>query len=151
MRKWLLFGLAIIAVLSLATFVMGCGPIPDKATGGGFLKDRCGNKVTFGFNVQDAGDWCAKGQLQLVDHEEGYRIHGNFSAFSWSFFGGAVAWGECTINGEGPYDFCMYVEDEGEPGVDDYFKVTIEVPGPDLRYRGVLDGGNIQLHYPKVK
>jgi hypothetical protein len=153
MKKKLLFGVVLVMVAALSLGLVGCVAIPDKATGGGFLENECtGAKVTFGFNVQDTGDWCAKGQFQLVDHDDGTCIHGSFDHFTWTLFGGGLAWGVCSVTSSdtnGEYPFYIYVDDNGEPGVDDYIKVTVVIPGPDIKYKGTIDGGNIQLHYPK--
>jgi hypothetical protein len=161
MKKLLVFGLALIMVFALLVGFTGCA-IPDKATGGGFLiNDRnCsgenGGKVTFGFNVKYDGI-CASGEFQLVDHGNGNPgqniiVHGTFTGAS-AFF--KTAAGVCTIKGlgslDGEYPFTLYVQDKGEPGVWDKINVKIVIPGPDLSYSGYLDGGNIQLHYPKVK
>ena len=62
---------------------------------------------------------------------------------------GKTACGVCTIkglDGEGPYKFTLWVDDEGEPGIDDGIRVRLYIPDPDLKYSGRIDGGNIQAH-----
>jgi hypothetical protein len=138
MKTKLALGLVLVLILSLSVGLMGC-----KVTGGGFLENREGDKATFGFNVQGTTLDDVKGKFQLVDHsfKPPLRIHG-------TFFGmlGSMALGECTINGEGPFLFQLYVDDAGEPGIDDYIYVRLFIPGPDLEYEGIIDGGNIQVH-----
>jgi len=136
MRTRLSLGLVLVLILALSIGLAGC-----KITGGGFL-DECDGKVNFGFNAQFKGD-DVKGQFQLVDHSTKpvTRVHGTFEGQM-----GSAAGGLCTVNGLGPYPFSLYVEDEGEPGIDDYISVRIYIPGPDLKYKGTIDGGNIQVH-----
>ena len=140
--------LAVVLVLVLIlTLGFGC-VYPSKATitGGGWLEE-CDAKVNFGFNVQatqvEGSDYDIKGQFQLVDHsfKPPLRIHGTFEGKM-----GSAASGFCTINGEGPFFFTLCVDDNGEPGIFDYMKVRLYVPGPDLKYSGTIDGGNIQVH-----
>jgi len=165
--KILKIGVVGVLCLGILGSFIACGPTPDKATGGGilYMDGHCDEtKVTFGFNAQAVGDpecsWFSwtqegKGQLQVVDHTNGYIIHGVIEYFKGSMFKEVVsACGEATIQGmEGSYPFELCVEDAGEPGVDDYFKVTVVIPGKgsqnDLKYYGELEGGNIQLHFPK--
>jgi len=63
--------------------------------------------------------------------------------------------GLATINGEGEYTFKVTAEDNGEPGINDTFKIEIWVgvvdtenvnPTPKHKAQGVLGGGNIQIH-----
>jgi hypothetical protein len=145
MKTKLALGLVLALILTLS---FGCiFPTDGAMTGGGFLENCQGDKVSFGFTVKGtqvgSGDnYDVKGQLQLVDHAEKLRIHGTFSGFSAI---SQIAWGECKINGEGPFDFTLYACDAGEPGTNDYISVRIEISGPDLKYKGTLDGGNIQV------
>jgi hypothetical protein len=143
-----------LVLVLMVTLGFGCLlPADGAITGGGFLENCQGDKVTFGFTVKgtqvgDCGndEYDVKGQFQLVDHAEGLIIHGTFDGFSAL---SQKAWGECTVKGseclEGPYDFTLYALDAGEPGMNDYIKVCIEIPGPDLKFKGTLDGGNIQV------
>lgn len=153
MKNKLAVGAVGLVLVLMFTLGLGCGVFPTDGaiTGGGFLENCQGDKSTFGFTVKGTqtgpGDcYDVKGQFQLVDHAGGLIIHGTFDGFSAMQ---EKAWGECTIKGsdcyEGPYDFTLYALDVDEPGTNDYIKVCIEIPGPDLKYKGTLDGGNIQV------
>jgi len=150
MKNKLAVGLALALILTLSVGLMGC---EGTVTGGGFLGER-GDKVTFGFSFNASGesifDYDVEGQFQLVDHNDRppTRIHGTF----YGILGNAAS-GLCTIKGpypEGPHPFTLYVEDWGEPGIDDYIYVYLVIPGGgsgnDLVYEGTIDGGNIQVH-----
>ena len=145
MKTKLAVGLVLVLIVTLG---FGCLlPADGAMTGGGFLENCQGDKATFGFNVKgtqvgEGDNYDVKGQFQLVDHAEKLRIHGTFCGFS-ALLG--IAWGECRVNREGPFDFTLYAFDAGEPGINDYISVLIEVKGPDLKYKGTLDGGNIQV------
>jgi len=144
MKTKLAVGLVLVLIVGLG---FGC-IYPSKAviTGGGWLEE-CDSKVNFGFNVQatqvEGSDYDIKGQFQLVDHSTKpvTRIHGTFEGKY-----GQAASGECRINGEGPFFFTLCVDDWGEPGMFDYMKVRVYIPGPDLKFSGKIDGGNIQVH-----
>lgn len=150
MKTKLAVALALVLILTLSASCV----YPSKAvvTGGGWLEE-CDSKVNFGFNVQATlveltrfgADYDIKGQFQLVDHSEKppKRIHGTFYGYDESE---SVAVGWCTIDGEGPYNFYLQVEDAGEPGIDDYIWVKLEISGSDIIYEGTIDGGNIQVH-----
>jgi hypothetical protein len=152
MKTKLAVGLVLVLVL-IVGLGFGCEyPSKAVATGGGWLEE-CASKVNFGFNVQATlvgmgmfgPDYDYKGQFQLVDHAEKLRIHGTFDGKY-----GKAASGECTINGEGPFTFTLYVDDWGEPAMFDYLKVRVYIPGGgsgnDHKYQGTIDGGNIQVH-----
>jgi hypothetical protein len=150
MKTKLAVGLVLVLIVTLG---FGC-VLPSKAviTGGGWLEE-CDAKVNFGFNVQatqvEGMDYDIKGQFQLVDHsgKPPTRIHGTFEGKA-----GQAASGFCTINGGEPTFFTLYVMDWGEPAMFDYIKVRVYIPGPDLEYSGIIDGGNIQVHkYHKEK
>ena len=152
MKTKLAVGLVVVLMVTLG---LGCFPTDGAMTGGGFLENCEGDKATFGFTVKGAqvgegDDYDVKGQFQLVDHARKLIIHGTFSGFSAL---SQIAWGECRVKGlecgdVGPHDFTLYAFDAGEPGIYDYISVRIDIPkccGKDLKYKGTLDGGNIQV------
>ena len=146
MKKRVIWVLIVVLLLALSLGFAGCQYI-GKITGGGFLYDKNNAKVTFGFNVQSEDGINAKGQFQLVDHSKKppQIIHGTFEG---KLFG--LAGGKCTIKNlegkDGTYDFTLRAEDKGEPGNSDKIWVEIYIPGPNLKYSGTIDGGNIQVH-----
>ena len=140
-----------ILIVALTFFGMGCVNIDAKVTGGGkFTDSGTGQKITFGLNAQASEDGTFKGQFQLIDHSTKplTRVHGTFEGVI--FVG--VWGGECTINGEGPYDFAASFIDVGEPGANpgdgDVINIWIDDPNETF-YSGNLEGGNIQVHPAK--
>ena len=162
MKTKLGVGLVLISILALSIGLMGCAG-DMHGTGGGFIEDCNGDKVTFGFNFHatgDRSDFVAKGQFQLVDHsvKPPLRIHGTFDDVDrfWLPLIGTqyLAEGMCEIKGEGSFKFYLYAFDDGEPGIDDFVYVHLVIPGGggfkgidnDLIYHGMIDGGNLQMH-----
>ncbi len=151
MRKLTIVGM--IALLAVVVLAAGC---VSKATGGGwFISDSSstnpGDKVTFGFNVNVDKDGNAKGQMQLVDHETGQKVHieemnlivpvPNEVPPDSAFFGG--------LDKDGVQVFVL-VTDTGEPGpskgdsIAVWYGTTPFLNPPT--WEGTIDGGNIQTH-----
>lgn len=130
-----------------------------KVTAGGA---QLGKDVNFGFSVhskqgqEDEDDDedddkdhhlnSVKGELEYLDKAVKIKLH---SVRVTSVDIGAnkrtaTFGGTATINGEGTYAFTVTVEDNGEPGKNDKFTITI----PELGYTkgGTLTKGNIQIH-----
>jgi len=121
-----------------------------KVTGGGQIELPIRHSKTgfgsFGFNiVQYPEDPAPKGEIQFVDHEMMMLVHGHTmtSLFVWPDKRNATWTGECTINGISGYTFTVYVEDNGEPGKDDVFIITLST---GYSAGGTLLNGNIQIH-----
>ncbi|MGH9910639.1 MAG: post-COAP-1 domain-containing protein, partial [Nitrososphaerales archaeon] len=118
-------------------------PITEgKITGGGAQVSR---NTNFGFNVQSDGA-LIKGELEYIDKGATINLHSvKITTLSISLdktkgtFGGTA-----TVNGVKGFTFTVEVEDNGEPGNNDKFKITI----PELSYTksGTLVKGNIQIH-----
>jgi hypothetical protein len=142
-KKGFKIGLAVLMVFALSLGLMGCVN-NYKSTGGGFLEDCYGNKVTFGYNAQ-VNDGAIKGQFQLVDHACGLVVHGTFDDYT-RVLGQYCLSGDLKVNGEDSGQFALWVDDNGEPGTSDLIFVKLWIPGPDKIYTGMLDGGNIQVH-----
>ena len=138
-------------------------PCPGKVTGGGQIRCRCDPNVraSFGFNIVcHRGDIVPKGELQYVDHTMGMfdtapmQVHGHdmLSLEVWdkeSPSKKARFQGECTIDHESGYTFCVYVEDNGEPGKNDVFVIKLFDGAHNQIYeaRGEpILHGNIQIH-----
>ena len=113
-----------------------------KISGGGSI-GVSGGIGTFGFTVRrQTQGGSIQGDLQYVNHATGAKVHSaaitSFSvADSMARFGGT-----CTNNGV-PCTFTVDVVDNGEPGVNDTFAISIS-GGPTEG--GTLRSGNIQIH-----
>jgi hypothetical protein len=116
-----------------------------KVTGGGSI-NVAGGIGTFGFNVKrDATGAPIDGNLQYVNHASGANVHSvAFTTFAVS--GNTASFGgTCTTSGA-PCTFTVNVADNGEPGRNDTFDITVNA-GP--AEGGKLRGGNIQVHKQK--
>lgn len=123
------------------TFGGGAAPSVGKITGGGGQIDKATN---FGFNVQSNGT-LLKGQLEYQDRNATINLH-SISMVSLSINPDMTKGdftGMGTVSGN-PVTFKVHVEDNGEPGKNDKFSITI----PELSYTksGTLIKGNIQIH-----
>lgn len=120
---------------------------------------------SFGFNAMCTKKGL-KGELQYVDHTTGDKVHAHELEFlevwienppnkpyprKYAYFGGP-----CTFNHEDGYYFEVLVEDNGEPGVEDHFSISVYL-GEDSSGTLILSAGslvdpmlvgNIQTHKP---
>lgn len=118
-------------------------PVPpadsDGKVTGGHL--RFENKGRGGFNVQST-DGQVKGELEFHAGRFNYHAHDLF------FLRVSEDCTVATFSGvsEEGVPFEAYVEDNGEPGRDDIFRITIG--GVVMNGDGALTGGNIQIHCP---
>ena len=155
-NKALVFSFVLL-LASLVPMVLATKPIVQQVTGGGWYIGCNGNKCTFGFNAEQLEDGSFKGNVEFVDHgpvdgyDKGYpHVHGYDITDLAVSETSAEIWGTCRLNGDnGPYDFYVYVEDNGEPGTYDWFYIAI--PGIGYESGGELGfpdngGGNIQIH-----
>lgn len=120
---------------AVADFVINGGS-GGKVTAG-VLRSRDGGRG--GFNVQSDGAE-TKGELQFQTDSVNFHAH----TLSWLVVSadGTKAWfGGIGING---LSFTAYVEDNGEPGRSDIFRLWVE--GVSLTGSGALTGGNVQIH-----
>ncbi|MDO8541473.1 MAG: PKD domain-containing protein [Opitutaceae bacterium] len=115
------------------TFVGGIA----KITGGAL---RFGNNGRGGFNVQSGDGVAVKGELEY--HNGSVNLHaGTMTAIAVSpdlkqgRFAGVLDDGRT---------FVVYVEDNGEPGKNDIFRMWVN--GVLLNGAGNLTGGNVQIH-----
>ncbi len=105
---------------------------------GGLL--RFGNNGRGGFNVQSNDGVTVKGELEYQNGSVNLHAH-TMTAVAVSpdlkkgWFAGVLEDGS---------KFVVYVEDNGEPGRNDIFKMWVE--GTLLNGNGNLTGGNVQIH-----
>jgi len=100
---------------------------------------RMENKGRGGFNVQSEGT-AVKGELQYQNGGTNFHAH-KLTALSVSL-DKTKAWFAGV--GKDGRTFIAYVEDNGEPGQNDIFKIWID--GTPENGNGSLTGGNIQIH-----
>jgi hypothetical protein len=124
-------------------------------TGGGQIPvpnpDSTG-QATFGFNAQPDKKGGAKGNFNYVNHMSGLHVNGDVTSiqvievnpngspktvlFSGTWEGGS---------------FFVTVQDNGEPGTNDQFGVTVTTAAGaliEVTSQRVISNGNIQFHKP---
>lgn len=133
-------------VISSAHADITCGtvcppPHGDFVTGGGWIVVN-GSKANFGVagGIKQQGLWG-----HLTYHDKGANLKVKGTGVTGYFVVSATTrriTGTAEINGAaGSYE--VWVADNGEPGRDDTFKITLST---GYSAQGKLDGGNIQLH-----
>jgi len=119
---------------------------PGKVTGGGQIVLSPKARASFGFNVMYQENWTApKGEFLYVDQEIKMIVHShNMTSLIVSPDKTKATFeGTCTINGVSGFTYTIYVEDNGEPGKNDVFKITLST---GYSASGTLLTGNIQIH-----
>jgi len=130
-------------VAKIANVVMPPPPAAHKLTGGGSV-DASGGKATFGFIVQEQASGQLSGQVQYVNHASGAKVQ-SVTITSLTVSGNTATFsGTCSNNGA-PCMFRVDVTDNGEPGKNDSFTITLTPPGSTEG--GTLRSGNIQIHF----
>jgi hypothetical protein len=130
-----------------------CGPPPpptncDFVTGGGWIITPQAGKGTFGVGggLKNGQLW---GHLEYHDHATGLNVHGT-GVTAYGIIPGTnirEIQGTAEINGQGGYTYIVDVADNGEPGRNDVFQITLSNGyGAGSTLMGDLGGGNIQLH-----
>ncbi|MBM4405976.1 MAG: PKD domain-containing protein [Chloroflexi bacterium] len=101
---------------------------------------RSANNGRGGFNVQADGPTAIKGELQFQNDSL------NFHAPTMTALGCSADRTKAWFAGVGRdgKNFVAYVEDNGEPGRDDIFKIWVN--GVPQNGNGALSGGNVQIH-----
>jgi hypothetical protein len=129
-------------VAKITDDVLPPGPTAGKVTGGGSINVP-GGIGTFGFVVQrQVSDGSIHGQLQYVNHATRDKVHSvMFDSFVVASNTAAFT-GTCTIN-QMPCTFTVQVQDNGEPGTNDAFTISVDFAPAD---GGTLRSGNIQIH-----
>ena len=126
------------------TWVVPASTPGCKVTYGGRITAANGDKATFGGNAQVP----LKGQEQYQDHGPAadMNVHSiNVQAVTCSSDGTqASIFGTATIDGSGTFDYRIDVEDLGEPGRDDTYRIRLS-NGYDSGEQ-VLESGNVQVH-----
>jgi hypothetical protein len=114
-----------------------------KITGGGSI-DVADGIGTFGFVGKVAKDGSPGGHLTFQDHGAGNRNVNSIAITSVTTSGQCgILTGTATVDGSGSVAFQVRVCDNGEPGTNDTFSITMS---DGYSAGGTLTNGNIQLH-----
>ena len=143
-------------MIPMTTVAQACLPYgPGKVTGGGQIPLEEGQTSlpggSFGFNAMfypNKGMTVPKGELEYVDHALGMKVHVHDMEDLWVSEDKteAIFEGPCTIDGVGGFYCWIYVQDNGEPGTNDYFLISLTGEGYEYVREGTLLAGNIQIH-----
>ena len=121
---------------------------PGKVTaGGGQLPQGLAN---FGFNIQSKDGSSFKGHLEYQDKNVDINLNSDsMTALAVEPSGTEATFkGTASVNKESGFVFKVVVEDNGEPGTADFFRIIIKDSSNTVIYEseGVLEKGNIQIH-----
>jgi hypothetical protein len=119
----------------------------DFMTGGGWITGTPGGaKGNFGVagGIKNGAYW---GHLTYNDHNSGGpKIKANaITGYEVVNATTRKIKGLCEVDGSGSYVFSVTIADNGEPGSNDTFNLSV---ANGYNASGVLGGGNIQLHMP---
>jgi hypothetical protein len=119
-------------------------PGDDFVTGGGFIDvTPTGSFANFGVAGGTKGG-VLFGHLVYIDHGTDMKVKGTgITAYTIVDANTRRIEGPCEINQVGGATFVVEVADNGEPGIDDTFTITLS---NGYTTTGTLVGGNIQLH-----
>ena len=117
-----------------------CPQDKDFVTGGGWFGQPRKNFAVAG-GIKNGNFW---GHLLYIDHGTGMKVKGTgVTAYTVTGTTSRHIEGTCEINGQPGGNYAVDVDDQGEPGTADRFALALN--GTPVA-RGVLEGGNIQLH-----
>jgi len=127
------------------TWILPTNDPACKVTYGGRITTASGDKATFGGNAKGSGP---AGQEEYRDHGPALdsNVHSiDVLAVTCSKDGSAASiFGTATVNGSGSFDFRIDVQDLGEPGSSDTYRIRLS-DGYDSGEQ-VLSRGNVQVH-----
>jgi len=123
----------------------GGGGCQDVVTGGGWIttNNTTGAKGNFGV-AGGIGQTQYRGHLEYIDHGTGMNVHGT-GVTDYYVLTGTVRriQGTAEINHQSGFTYTVDVADNGEPGTNDTFVITLS---NGYSASGTVSGGNIQLH-----
>ena len=135
-------------VIASAHADISCGactpPAGDFVTGGGWITGTpSGARANFAVagGMKNNGLW---GHLTFIDHGKGLKVRGT-GVTSYTVTGALSRRieGTADVAGEGSVTYVVLVTDNGEPGREDTFSLSLS---NGYSASGPLAGGNIQLH-----
>jgi hypothetical protein len=119
-----------------------------KISDGGWIIAMNGDQGTFGGNAKVSSTGNASGQQEYQDHGPLQALTVNtidVTAVSCSSDRTkASIFGHATVNGSGSYEYEIDLTDNGEPGINDMYRILI----PGVAYESGsqrLQGGNVQI------
>jgi hypothetical protein len=119
-------------------------PIGDFVTGGGFIEIPDGFAANFGVAGGLRKDGSMFGHLVYIDHGTDLKVKGTgVTAYTEVNETTRRIEGTCEVNQVGGFTYTVEVADNGEPGINDTFAITLS---SGYTASGTLVGGNIQLH-----
>jgi hypothetical protein len=113
-----------------------------KITAGGWIPVGA-SKANFGLTAKVNASGIPSGHLTYQDHAVNRTVQS--TSISSVVVSGdcATVRGTAKVNGNGSFGFEVLVCDNGEPGIDDTFGITMS---DGYTNSGTLGGGNVQLH-----
>lgn len=140
---------SIISPCSLSGSEGGTTKCHDFVTGGGFITapnsaSSSNTKATFGVSGGIKNNKY-RGQLSYQDHtSNGFHLKSTkITGYTAIDSVTREITGVAKIDGKGSFTFTVIVKDNGEPGTNDSFSLTVS---NGYTASGTLQGGNIQLH-----
>jgi hypothetical protein len=141
--------IADVVISSAHADIMCAGAPPpgkDFVTGGGWITPTSRSKANFGVAGGTKPNNALWGHLSYIDHGTRMKVKGT-GVTSYEITGPTSRRikGTCEINGQGGFTYQVDVSDNGEPGRNDTFAISLS---NGYKASGNLGGGNIQLHTP---
>jgi hypothetical protein len=121
-----------------------------KISNGGSITTMFDDKATFGGNAKVSMSGATSGQQEYQDHGPLQELR--FKALTVQAVicnedgdvMSAEIYGTGTVDGVGEFEYQIKLEDQGEPGANDRYGITIPGVGYTSGYQQ-LDGGNVQI------
>jgi hypothetical protein len=113
-----------------------------RVIGGGSIP-LSGGRGTFGLTASADREGDPGGNVTYQDHVTGRTVHSTQITAVVVTGTHARIFGKATVEGAGSFDFVVDVDDLGEPGTNDTFRIQMS---DGYTAGGRLDGGNIQIH-----
>jgi hypothetical protein len=113
----------------------------DFITGGGWIMSSGRDTFALAGGIRDGAFW---GHLEYIDHATGMKVHGTgVTGYTVTGTTSRHITGTAQVNGVSGFTYGVDVADNGEPGTNDTFSITLS---NGYSAGGTLGGGNIQLH-----
>jgi hypothetical protein len=116
-----------------------------KITNGGWIIATNGDRASFGGNAKADADGNVSGNEEYQDHGPAtpFNLHGNVLVIVCNDDDSATIFGEATIDGSGSHTYRIDVQDNGESGKNDRYRMRVNAYDSGDQQ---LQGGNVQIH-----